>query len=548
MNQKGNAPLIAIISVALLLVVFFVFPIGGTAGAFRDACLSFMLHQPPRFVAVKVTIDGSERTIKAGQTIRIKGEQYLEIKQIDASTFFKKYLSADVPGFGKDNDLGNNLDLTEIRNQLIAAGLRSIPVEIHYLGRKIAQVPIEIDLTEDDYRARIKAAKDNDERLSLLKHAYQSFPANREFLIELEDRLLAKRDFAGLVEIYKSITEADPDDINAYAKLAGYYQDGGQLEDALKTCQHIVDQGRASVATYRRMAFIAGQLGQAEQRIAYLKEALKLEPKNEGLVLDLGSTYEQTGRANQAVNLYQNAAPQAKSKNILVPVIEESLKRRDYAGAEKSLQQYVRQYPNDANAWSQLAEVAGKQGKTADQARNYAKAASLAPNDKVIANNLALAYDHAGDQAQALKAYRRLAELNPNDANVKSRIAELALAQKNWPEAYEAYKDLSAASPNAANLSGLVKAAASLKSNDKVIDATALYLKHKSDEKVLLLRGAALENRAAGKKATARLSDLDAALSCYRKALSLNKSSQAQDRIPELKIQIMRLKRSGQDD
>ncbi len=547
MDRRGNAAVIVIIVLVAALGLFLAVPAGGKIGLLREATISFIFRTPPKFIALQASVDGIDMEIPSGSALTIKGEETVIITGIKANTFFQSYLTADVPGFGNDNDLHEPLNAAEIRQQLINAGIRSMPIEIYYLDRNIAKVPLTIDLTEDDFHRRIRAAAADEEKIAILKNAHKNFPANEDFLSQLDDILNRKGDFETLVGIYRALVKADPENIPAQASLSRYYLKLGMLTEALETSQYIVDKGRATATTYRRLGYIAGQLGMGKERIDYLSKALELDPGNESIVLDLGTTHEQMGNRAKALELYRQYAKKASRKDILVPVIEDSLKRKDFKEARDLLEHYIKTYPQDAEAYAQLGMVMGRLGKTTDQIKYYKKAAELDPRDGVKLHNLAVAYDKKGKGKEALATYADLMKIKPDDKDALKRAAALALELKRYREAYTYYGNLIDKDAQITYIKGLINAAAGLKDNDKIIRACNLYLKKKQDYNVLLILAQAYEARAASGKDADRVQDLQSALDTYRQALKLNpQSTKAQEKIPDLRIKIIKLQKLAQ--
>ncbi len=547
MNRQGNVALIVVVIITVAIALFLTVPVGGKIGLLREATISLIFRTPPRFISVEMNINGKTEVIGAGETLKIKGDETIIITKVNANTFAKQYLTADIPGFGEESDLNEPVYAEEIRNQLISAGIRSLPIEIYYIEQKIASLPLEINLNEGDYESRIQAAGSADEKIALLKTAHKSFPENQKFLDQLDELLQQKGDYEALVTIYRHMIETDPDNMGAHGKLSRYYIKMGLMEDALQACRYIDDKGHATANTYRRMAFISGQLGMAAERITYLKRALELEPGNESVILDLGSTYEQTGQADKAIALYREAAGQATNVEILVPVIEDYIKRKQYNEAEKILKRYISVYPNDAKAYAQLAGVADSQGDTKGKIKYYEKATQLSPKDLTLLGNLAVAYEKAGQKSSTLKTYQRILTVNPQDKAIRAKAASLALELKQYKTAYAYYGILLESSSKTAYIQGQISAASGMKDNDRIIRSCNLYLKQKNDYDVLIKLGQAHESRAAKRSGQAKLEDIDAAIDAYKRALKLKpSSSKAEEKIMNLGIARIKVKKSLQ--
>lgn len=544
MNHRGNVLvgilLVFVIGAALFLSV----PTGGRVGLFREATISFMFRKPPRFISIQVDVDRESRNIKAGEVLEIKGDETIMITKIRANTFFESYLTADIPIFGESNDLNEPIAGSAIRKQMIDAGIDSIPIDICYIGHEIAKVPLVIHLNREDFIKRIEETKDEDEKIAILLNAHASFKEDDFFLEDLTRRLKNKGDYNALVNLYRPIVEADPDNVSAMAALSRYYIKLGLYEDAYKESRKIVDKGRATINTYRRLAFLAGQMGMLEERIKYLNDAIRIDPANDSVILDLGNTYEQSGNSKKALNLYYSIAETAENKKILVPVIEDAIKNKAFKKASRVLKRYVGVYPEEANAHAKLGMVMGKLGHRDEQIKYYRKAVTLSPQDAVLVYNLANIYDKAGKKQKALKGYLDLLRLNPKNKDALARAAELSFDLGHYDEAYGLYSSLVKKDSKKRYLKGFVSASVGLKDDDRIIRACARYLKRYQDYNVALTKAYAHESRAAKRTGRKRLEDMEEALNAYRLALKCKPESQkAQEKIPELRIDIMRFKR-----
>jgi tetratricopeptide (TPR) repeat protein len=308
----------------------------------------------------------------------------------------------------------------------------------------------------------------------------------------------------------------------------------------------IVEKGRANVSTYRRMAFLAGQSGDFGGRVEYLAKALKAEPANESIIVDLAKTHEQAGKHAKALEIYKSAAGKARDRAILIPVIEDALKRKKYDEAASLLKRYVVYYPQDKNAYAQLAMAMGKLGQTDSQTAYYSKAAELNPNDPVLLYNLATSYEKAGKDKNALDTYKRVLAVKSGDKDSLVRAAALSEKAGDYKASYEYYQALVRIDNSSEFRKGLISAAVGLKDPDKIISASKDYLKGTKNYDVAITLAYAYEARAASKQGRQRLEDLSSALDAYQLVLKINpKSKKAQEKIPELRIETIKLKRGA---
>jgi len=345
-----------------------------------------------------------------------------------------------------------------------------------------------------------------------------------------------------LVRLYKTILERQPDNVGAKERLSGYYIKLGRLDEARDIDTAIVEQGHPSAETFRRMATIAEKQGQQNERIADLEKAYAIAKGNEDVIIDLGKAYADSGDTSKMMQLYRTAAPTARRKEILVPVIQDALERKDYKEAEPLLKRYVALYPDDKNAVAQLAQLMGNLGDPSSQIAYYQKASRLSPNDPILLYNLAVAHDKAGNAKEALAAYKAMLKIKPGDVDAMTRAAALSLRTGRYDDAYRFYSALVKKNDSRDNLRGLLSAATGLRDTDKIIGAADQYLKKAKDFEVAMQLGYAHEARAEALKGRARARALNEALDAYNLAIRLNPSSdKAGQRIVDLKIEILRL-------
>jgi tetratricopeptide (TPR) repeat protein len=544
MGKKGNAVLVIILVIAVALLFFLSVPLGGKIGLLREATISFIFRKAPRFISLEVNVDGQSQTIKAGESLKISGRETIIISKVNANTFFDSYLTADVAGFGKANDLHEPIYTSEIRKQLIGAGIRSMPIDIFYIERNIAKIPLEIELTREDFTQRIQEAEKIDDKIVILKNAHAAFPKDRDFLKSLDELLSKKGDYETLASIYRGVVDADPDDMNSHARLSNYYIKLGLLKEAMAVNQRIIDAKRATAVTYRRMAYITGQLGDFEKRVQNLNKALEMDKGNDSIIVDLAKTYEQAGKTKKALAIYKAAARTAKDKEILIPVIEDALKNKKYKDAQTVLKRYVSYYPEDKNAYAQLGMISGKLGDTKAQITYYKKAVELSPKDALLVYNLGTAYEKAGKSKDALKTFQQVLKIKKRDKDSLRKAAYLSQKLGNYKDSYSFYRSLIAIDGKLEYKKGLISASVGLKDHDKIIDACNAYLKKKKEHDVAITLAYAYEARAAKRQGRERLNDLEAALDAYRLALKIKpQSPKAKEKIPELRIETIRLKR-----
>jgi tetratricopeptide (TPR) repeat protein len=533
-NRSGNLLLMILILAAVLTALFFILPIGGLPGQIRESVISFVLRTPPRFISIEVKVNDELRIIRAGQSLLIHGNENLVITKINANTFFKSYLNADIEGFGNQSELNQTVSTSEIRNQLIDTGIRSIPIDIYYISHIISKVPIYIEVSEEDFLKQLKTAKDTNEQIGILKNAFNAFPQNSFFLKQLEASLISKGDLQGLIGIYKKLLENDGFNESILTKLTDLYIRLGLLDDAEKLNLNIISNHRQTPSTYYRLALIAGARSDLNKKITYLEEGLLIDRNNNELLLELGKTYEEKGDREKAIELYKSISSESSSKEVLVAVIQDAVKKKDYETAEPLLKRYISLYPTDKNAVALLGKIMGSIGDPEAQVEYYVKALELSPNDPVIMFNLGLAYEKAGNIKEALKTYNRLLKIKPDDPDALSRISSLYLKQGRYSEAYKCYTALTGLKETKENLRGLVESAYAMNDSPKTINACKKYLGKYQDYDVALILAKTMEKVADTKQGRIKAKYVKDAIDAYISANNIKQTEAVEQKIIDL--------------
>jgi tetratricopeptide (TPR) repeat protein len=533
-NDSGNILIIILILAVILIALFFILPVGGSVGQIRESAISFILRTPPRFISIEVKINDEPIIIRAGQSLLIHGNENLIITNINANTFFKSYLNADIEGFGKQSELNQSISTTEIRNQLIDTGIRSIPIDIYYISRVIAKVPIEIEVSEDDFLKQLKTAKNTNEQITILKNAFNTFPQNNFFLKQLEDSLINKGDLQGLINIYKKQLENDGYNESILTKLTNLYIRLGLLDDAEKLNLNIITSNKQTASTYYRLALIAGVRSDLNKKISYLEDGLLIDRTNNELLLELGKTYEQKGDKTKALELYKSISYESSSKEVLIAVIQDAVKKKDYETAEPLLKRYVSLYPTDKNAVALLGKIMGSIGDPEAQVEYYKKALALSPNDPVVMFNLGIAYEKAGNIKEALNTYNRLLKIKPGDPDTLSRVSSLYLKQGRNSEAYKHFSMLTGLKETKENLRGLVESSYAMNDSQKTINACKKYLGKYQDYDVALILARTLEKVADTKTGRIKAKYVKDAIDAYITTNNIKQTDAVEQKIIDL--------------
>jgi len=204
----------------------------------------------------------------------------------------------------------------------------------------------------------------NNEALAKLNTVLPTIPDAR--LLQLEKvNILRKVNGAraGLDELQKLLITY-PDDFNILNTLAKTYVELGETENAINTAQKAL-KARTDKTPRNEQANlhlligqVLRQIGQLDQSIYYLSEAIKLSPDRLEPYLELGLARKEMREYQQALQIFEQATSIAPDDPRAVFQAGLALKEsKDYKSSETMLRRAVNLAPHDLNIRRQLAAV-----------------------------------------------------------------------------------------------------------------------------------------------------------------------------------------------
>jgi TPR repeat protein len=123
------------------------------------------------------------------------------------------------------------------------------------------------------------------------------------------------------------------------------------------------------------------------------------------------------------------------------------------------LQQQVRDHPDDAAAWTRIANLYHDAGMYSQAVGFYEQAATLLPGDPNVLTDLGVCYRGAGDPEKALQAFARAEKADPRHwQSLYNQVVVYGLDLKQPAQAQAALRRLEAVNPQAPGLAALKEA------------------------------------------------------------------------------------------
>lgn len=234
--------------------------------------------------------------------------------------------------------------------------------------------------------------------------------------------------------------------------LAGVTFDGlNRAEKALSHLEHVASSSRFYANAVIHRAVLLHDMGQVDQAIDIILQAIGTDPENADYYLYLGSFYEESKRYNEALEILEKGLA-LDTENVRmqfrIGVVYDKMGRRQdaiafmekvllaepdnvkalnflgYTYAEMGIEldkaealvtRALKIKPQDGYITDSLAWVYFKQGKYEQALVWMEKAVALVPDDPVILEHLGDVYEKLNKSDLALKYYQRSLEIEPKD-------------------------------------------------------------------------------------------------------------------------------------
>ncbi len=220
------------------------------------------------------------------------------------------------------------------------------------------------------------------------------------------------RDFTLAENLFKSLLEKEPENIELLGELGTLYQKTGCDEKALSIYQQILDIDDKNLEAMNNLGSIYRKLKRYRESVSILEQGIIIDEHNIQLFYNLGFTYKEMEK---------------------------------YPGAIHCFEMVIAHSKDDVLAYNHLGSIYNLQGNYSKSIETLNRGLKVDPNHPILHLNLAKAYEQVGNIDAASLEY------------------EAALRSKpGWFEAIDGYADLLLSRDNAVHAQDLVGQALSL--------------------------------------------------------------------------------------
>ena len=262
--------------------------------------------------------------------------------------------------------------------------------------------------------------KNYDQAIAAYKKAVEMDGENLDAQRGLAQNLLNDGQLGAALSQYKSIADSDPQDAQAYLRIADIYRRQGKFDQAMAALDKAEGLVQDSIEIpYHRSILLEAQ-GRWDEAAVLLQQLLTKtdrpdggyaagEKNNRGVFMErLGNVYREMGKTQQAVETFRK----------MLELGDES--------ASRGYQQIIETY-RDAKQWPQ-ATAAAKEG------------VARLPEDRGLKHMYAAQLADTGQVDNAIAQLRSLLKNTPEDRETYVAIAQVNSRLRRWKEAEEAIK------------------------------------------------------------------------------------------------------------
>ena len=240
---------------------------------------------------------------------------------------------------------------------------------------------------------------------------------------------------------YQTICDQQPDNIEAWLRLAGINAELGKMEVVESCCRQAIMLQTDNIAARYNLGVALQQQGKAETAISCYRELLEMQPDHAAAHANLGLLYHETKNPARAEALTSKAILLQPDKLIAHNTLGLiKLDQERYQEAINCFQKATRLDPGYAQGHYNLGLTQLRSGKPIVAAEYFQQALQLEPDNPDTLNDLGSAFKAMGNHKQALENYTRAIQVNSDHAEAHWNRSLALLLTSNYTEGWTEYE------------------------------------------------------------------------------------------------------------
>ena len=248
------------------------------------------------------------------------------------------------------------------------------------------------------------------------------------------------------IELYETLFEDEPSDVDASAALRALYESSGEYRDLARLLERLIDVATSpsTRGTLRSelAALQATRFNAIDTAIELLVAAIEEEPSRTDVVMALGRLYEQDKRLEDLAKLLDEQIEQAKERGdstaeLSFRVRLGGLYERDLGDRDRAIQTYesiLARDPHHRATLEALTHLYQGEKDHANAARILETLLGIATGDEAVAFAMSLSdeYKAQGDEERAASALERGLAVDPKNTQIRDVLRALYEQSGTW--------------------------------------------------------------------------------------------------------------------
>ncbi len=252
-------------------------------------------------------------------------------------------------------------------------------------------------------------------------------------VIDVAKSMIAQGQFDKARQLAMQILEMKPGSAAGLMLLGDAEKNLGNGESAREAYENAAKNADLFLEPLRKLAELAEETGDYENRLKYLERLDRLSPLNADRKVNIGELHLSLGNTEKAESLFEAAIDQV-TKDALVQVgaisgrIASMYAEKDPEKSEKFLRRALAAKGkflshDDITTFNQLGITLRQQGRWQDAITEYKKALQVAPEDENLYYNMGMAHAEGKEFSEARKCMVHALKLNSHFPYVSPSIA-----------------------------------------------------------------------------------------------------------------------------
>ncbi len=354
-----------------------------------------------------------------------------------------QYLQA-AEGLASD-PLQRDLVISEMITQLQAS--RKLPEEIQQLQQQVAKLPEEQANTASTAQLHYKLARflEVNRQWALALAEVQKATAIDPALVqgwELSARVAeVLGDRKKAIETLRKLAALDRRSrTNYWIKVSELELNAGNSADAIDAAQKVVESAPSVVSSYEFYAQMCVKIGQLDDAVAALRKAMRIEPKDVGLLFTLGKVLADAERTQEAIDVYFRVLEKSDELDDMLDVVNRLTPLFTKSGGVDELVSRLeaeRKLPGmNRSRTICLAQVWSSTNQLPKARKSLESLLQPETRDTVLLNQLAKLCRQSDDLTAAISYQRRLVEIAPGP-ETEVPLAKMLLENGNTEEGHK---------------------------------------------------------------------------------------------------------------